>query len=295
MNKKLLIVFGLLILLIIVLLWVVAAIYPDWLWFDNLNFFSVFWTMLLSKLGFGLAVWLAFLLILFVNLYVARRLNPGQGSSVSFGTEGGYLSQLGLSGKASSAFLIGLILLVSFIIASRDADQWPMALRFLNQEPFGSADPIFNRDIGYYVFSLPFYLLIQNRLIVFLILGGVLALGWYLKKGGLEVIGDFTPGTGAPPSFPRVTFGPQAKKHLIFLGGIIVLLLAWGFHLRIYRLLYSTQGPAFGASYSDVHIKIWAYRILILFSVGLAVVLFMNAFKPRTRLVLVSGDLKKVD
>jgi uncharacterized membrane protein (UPF0182 family) len=291
MRKKLLIVFGLLILLIIVLVLVVAAVYPDWLWFDNLDFFSVFWTMLLNKIGFGLAVWLAFLLILFGNLYAARRLNPGHGPSMSFSTEGGILSQLGLSGKASSAFLIGLILLVSFIIASKDADQWPVALRFLYQEPFGSTDPIFNRDIGYYVFSLPLYLFIQNRLIVFLILGGVLALGWYLKKGGLQVIGDFTPGTGAPPSLPKVTFGPQVIKHLIFLGAIIVLLLAWGFHLKVYRLLYSTQGPAFGASYSDVHVKIWAYRILILFSVGLAVVLFMNAFRPRTRLVLVSSGI----
>jgi uncharacterized membrane protein (UPF0182 family) len=291
MKKRLLIVFGLLILVIIVLLWVVAAIYPDWLWFQKLAFPSVFWTMLLSKLGFGLAVWLGFLLILFANLYVARRLNPGHGPSMSFGTEGGYLSQLGLSGKASSAFLIGLILLISFIIASRDADEWPIALRFLYQEPFGSADPIFQRDIGFYVFSLPFYSFIQNRLIVFLILSGVLALGWYLKKGGLQVKGDFTPGTGAPPSLPQVTFGPQAKKHLIFLGGIIVLLLAWGFYLKVYKLLYSTQGPAFGASYSDVHVKIWAYRILILFSVGLAVVFFMNAFRPRTRFVLLSGGI----
>jgi len=291
MKRKLLIVFGLLILLIIVLLWVVAAIYPDWLWFDNLNFFSVFWTMLLSKLGFGLAVWLAFLLILFVNLYVARRLNPGHGPSMSFGTEGGYLSQLGLSGKASSAFLIGLILLVSFIIASKDADQWPMALRFLYQEPFGSADPLLERDIGFYVFSLPFYLLVQNRLLVFLILSVLLTVGWYLKKGGLHVIGDFAPEEGKPLSIPKITIGQKAKKHLIFLGGIAVLLLAWGYHLKVYKLLYSTQGPAFGASYSDVHIKIWAYRILILFTVGLAVVLFMNAFKPRTRLVLVSGGI----
>ena len=291
MRKKLLIVSGLLILLVIVLLWVGAAIYPDWLWFDTLGFFPVFRTMLLSKVVFGLAVWVVFLLILFGNLYAARRLNPGHGQSMSFSTEGGLLSQLGLSGKASSAFLIGLILLVSFIIASKDADQWPMALRFLYQEPFGSADPIFDRNIGYYVFSLPFYLFIQNRLIVFLILGGVLALGWYLKKGGLQVIGDFTPGTGAPPSLPKVTFGPQAIQHLVFLGGIIVVLLAWGFHLRVYKLLYSTQGPAFGASYADVYVKIWAYRILILFSVGLAVVFFMNAFRPRTRLVLLSGGI----
>jgi uncharacterized membrane protein (UPF0182 family) len=288
MKKRLLIVLG---ILVVILVWVVASIYPDWLWFERLTFSSVFWTMLLSKLGFGLASWLAFLLILFANLYVARRLNPGRGPGMTFATEGGYLSQLGISGKASGFLFVAFILVISFFIASRDADQWHMALRFLYQEPFGSADAIFGRDIGYYVFSLPFYLFIQNRLIVFLILAGVLVLGWYLKKGGVQVVGEFTPGTGAPPSLPQVTFGPQAKKHLIFLGGIIVLLLAWGFHLRVYKLLYSTQGPAFGASYSDVHVKIWAYRILIPFSVGFAVVLFRNAFRPRTRLILVSGGI----
>ncbi len=275
----------------VIFLWVVVSLYPDWLWFEKLTFSSVFWTMILSKFGFGLATWLAFLLILFANLYIARRLNPGGGPGMTFATERGYLSQLGLSAKASGSLFVGLILVISFVIASRDADQWPMALRFLYQEPFGSTDPIFNRGIGFYVFSLPFYLFIQNRLMVFLILAGVLVLGWYLKKGGLQVIGDFSPEEGRPPSVPKITIGPKAKQHLVFLGGIFVLLLAWGYHLKIYKLLYSTGGPAFGASYTDVTIKVLAYRVLIGFSVGFAVMLFVSAFKARKKLIWLSAGI----
>jgi len=69
------------------------------------------------------------------------------------------------------------------------------------------------------------------------------------------------------------------------LGGIIVLLLAWGFYLKMYGVLYSTQGPAFGASYTDVHVKVPAYKGMIIVSLGLAVVLFLNVFKPRTKLI----------
>jgi len=282
MKKKLIIGFG---LLVLILIWLLASIYPDWLWFDKLTFSSIFWTMLLSKLGLGLAVWLVFMIIIFLNLYVARRLTWGNAPQTAFGDEGGVFSQLGLSGKSLNLLFIGFILLVSFIIASKGSYQWDMALRYLYQHPFGSTDPIFNRDIGFYVFSLPFYISVQNWLLVFFILAALLTMGWYLKGGGLQVIGGFPPAEGKPVSLPKITVSLKAKKHLIFLGGIIVLLLAWGYHLRIYNLLYSTQGPAFGASYTDVHIKVLAYRILIIFSMGLAVLFFVNAFQPRKKVI----------
>ena len=77
MNKKLLAIgFGLVALL---LLWSGISIYPDWLWFENLGFSPVFWTMLLSKFGFGLLIWLLLMVILIANLYAARRLSPGDG------------------------------------------------------------------------------------------------------------------------------------------------------------------------------------------------------------------------
>ncbi|NVL92842.1 MAG: UPF0182 family protein, partial [Desulfobacterales bacterium] len=272
----------------VILLWSGISIYPDWLWFENLGFSPVFWTMLLSKLGFGSLVWLLLIFIIFLNLYAARRLSPGDGPRVVFGAAEGNVSPLGLSGRGLNSLLMAFILILSFIVASRGSFQWDMFLRYLYQQPFGSTDPIFNRDIGFYLFSLPFYIFVRNGLLVLFISAGLVTMGWYLKKGALQIEGEFNQAEGVPTSLPKITIAPKAKRHLVFLGGIIVLLLAWGYHLKIYGLLYSTQGPAFGASYTDVHIKVLAYKILIVVSMGFALILFLNAFKFRAKLIRLS-------
>ncbi|MBW2317654.1 MAG: UPF0182 family protein [Deltaproteobacteria bacterium] len=151
MSKRLIIIgLG---LVAILLLWAGVSIYPDWLWFENLGFSPVFSTMLLSKFGFGLLVWLLLILIIGLNLYAAKRLNPGGGSGVAFKDADGHVPQLGLSNRALNSLLMAFILIVSFIIASKGSSQWDLLLRYLYQQPFGSTDPIFDRDIGFYLFS----------------------------------------------------------------------------------------------------------------------------------------------
>lgn len=285
MKIKLLIGCGLLILL---LLFSIISIYPDWLWFKNLGFSPVFWTMLSAKFGFGFVVWSFLILIIAINLYIAKRLSPETGPG-SIKDEGGFASQVGLSANTLNLIFLAFILIASFVIASKAADKWNMVLRYLYWQPFGSTDPIFNRDIGFYVFVLPFYAFIRSGLLVLFVLAGGLTIIWYLKNGALQITGEIAQVEGKPPSLPKITVAPTVKKHLIFLGGIIVLLLAWGYQLKIYGLLYSTLGPAFGASYTDVHIKIWVFRLLIFISLAFAVLLFLNAFKPRTKLILISG------
>ena len=289
MNKKLIFIgFG---LVAVLLLWSGVSIYPDWLWFENLGFSPVFWTMLLSKFGFGLMIWLLLILIICTNLYAANRFNPGGGSGESVKAVDDYVSQLGLSGRTLTSLLIAFILILSFFIASKGSYQWDILLRYLYQQPFGSTDPIFNRDIGFYLFSLPFYIFVQNGLLVLFILAGLITMGWYLKNGAIQIEGEFSQTAGVPSSLPKITIAPKARQHLIFLGGIIVLVLAWGYHLKMYGLLYSTQGPAFGASYTDAHIKVLAYRVLIFVSLGFALVLFLNSFKFRTKLILLTAGI----
>jgi uncharacterized membrane protein (UPF0182 family) len=288
MKKKILIGFGILIALF---LWAGISIYPDWLWFENLDFSPVFWTMLLSQFGFGFVVWLPLMIIIIINIYVATRLHPDDGRGMNLGDAGGYFSQIGLSGRALNTILLAVILILSFVIASKGSDHWDMVLRYLYQKPFGSVDPIFNKDIGFYVFSLPLYILVREGLMVFVVLAGLITIAWYLKGGALQIVGDLSPAEGAPPSLPKITISEKAKKHLFFLLGIIVLLVAWGFYLKIYGLLYSTQGPAFGASYTDVYFKVWAYRFLIILSLGLAVILFIDVFRSRKKLILLSGGI----
>ena len=120
MYKKLLIGLG---VFIVILFWLIVAIVPDWLWFENLRYSSVFWTMLFSKFGFGAAVWFIFVLILFFNLYAANRLSQGSGSRPTFTADGGYFARLGLSGKSTSLLFIAFILLISLVIASKGSYQ----------------------------------------------------------------------------------------------------------------------------------------------------------------------------
>ncbi|MGD8765642.1 MAG: UPF0182 family protein, partial [Desulfobacteraceae bacterium] len=289
MNRKLIAIgFG---LVAVLLIWSGISIYPDWLWFENLDFSPVFWTMLLSKFGFGLIIWLFLILIISLNLYVARRLHPSTGPGLGFKAADDYVAQLGLSGRALNSLLIAAILIASFYIASKGADQWNLLLRYLYQQPFGGTDPIFSRDIGFYLFSLPFYLYVRDGLLVLFVAAGLVTMGWYLKNGALQIEGDFSQLEGAAPTLPKISIAPNVKNHLIFLAGIIVLLLAWSYHLKIYGLLYSTQGPAFGASYTDVHIKILVYRVLMIVSLGFAVVVFFSAFRFRLKLLWLSAAI----
>ncbi len=285
MKKKLLIGFAILVAL---LFWGLLSIYPDWLWFGNLGFASIFWTILLSKLGFGLIVWVLLIIIVTLNLFVAQRLNPG-GPGIGVDQEGGYFSQIGLTGKTFNIVLFACVMIISFVIATKGSDQWDMALRYLNQQPFGATDPIFGKDIGYYMFSLPLYVFIRDGFLILFGFAALVTISWYLKNGALQVVGDLSPMEGSTPSLPKITIAPQAMKHLLFLIGVVALIMAWGYHFKVYGLLYSTQGPAYGASYTDVHVKLLAYRVMVFASLALAVVLFMNCRRPRTKVLLVSG------
>jgi len=287
-KKWVIIGFGIVVVLIVL---AGISILPDWLWFKNLNFSPVFWTMLLSKFGFGALIWFLLIVILAINLYIARRLHPDTGTGIVFKDADEYLSQFGLSGNALNPLLILAVLGLSFYMAAKGSDQWDLLLRYLYQQPFGSTDPVFNKDIGFYLFTLPFHTFVRDGLLVLFVLSGLVTMGWYLKIGAFQIEGDFSQQEGAPPSLPKVAIAPKARKHLIFLGGIVVVLVAWGYHLKVFGLLYSTQGPAFGASYTDVNVRILAYRALLIVSLGFAAILFYNAFKTRLKLILISGGI----
>lgn len=287
MNKKRLIIgFGLIALLII---WSLISMFPDWLWFDNLGFSPVFMKMLYSRFGFGIIVWFVLLLLIGINLYVAKRLNPTYSSGTDLKEKGSYAAQFGISERTFNTIIIAVILILSFIVSLKSSQHWDLILRYLYQEPFGTVDPIFNKDIGFYMFSLPFHILIRNGLLFLTVVSTIVTAGFYLKSGALEIEGDATPMDGAPPSMPSVKISPNAQKHLIFLAGIILFFMAWGYYLKIFGLLFSNHTAAFGGSYTDVYIKVWAYRILIGTSMIYGVFLIFNAFKPKMKRIWIGG------
>lgn len=284
-KKRLLIGFA---LIVVFILWSIISLYPDWLWFDNLGFSPVFMKMLLYKYGFGAIVWLLLIALISVNIFIGKRLYPVSGSGTAIKEKSNYAAQFGMSDRTLNTLILAFIIILSFVVAYKSSRHWDLILRYRYQEPFGAVDPIFNKDIGFYMFTFPFQILVKNGMIFLISVTTLITAVWYLKTGAIQIEGDM-PMDGSPPAPPTVKIAPNAKRHIIFLCGIIVVFFSWGFYLKIYELLFSLQGAAFGACYTDVNIKILAFRILMIASLLFAGLLIYNSFKPNMKLILKGG------
>jgi hypothetical protein len=146
------------ILILLVILGLVGQalpLYTDYLWFQEVKFTTVFTTILWTKFALGLVAGLAFALFVYVNVRLAAR-----------STSGDVLVELddpfGLPGRLVieplfKRFLLPGSLVLGFLAGSQAAAQWETFLRFFNAQPFNVQDPLFGRDLGFYVFRLPLF------------------------------------------------------------------------------------------------------------------------------------------
>ena len=154
--------------------------------------------------------------------------------------------------------LIGLAVVIALGAAGSAAGQWETVQLWRNQVPYSLpgvapvVDPIFGRDISYYLFELPFLRVVQSAINALLIAALVLSFGRYLLagvRGGLA-------------------FTTSMRVHLAVLGGLYLLSVAWGYQLDKLELVYSvnligTQGGNFvGVGYTDQNARFLAFDVL---------------------------------
>ena len=113
-------------------------------------------------------------------------------------------------------------------------------------------DPIFGKDIGYYVFEYPFLRYFSGWLFASLIVVLLLTAAIHFLYGAI----NFGAAKGQ-------RFAAHVKVHLSVLAGVILLVQAWRFRLDMLGLLFSDRELMVGAGYTDVHARIPAYWILI--------------------------------
>ncbi|MEE8419547.1 MAG: UPF0182 family protein, partial [Dehalococcoidales bacterium] len=263
-NTTLLVLAGLLGLFI--LLGVLRGFFTEWLWFDSLGYSSVYTTILWTKVGvFFLAA--AFFLVVFLgNLVLATRLSPK--------TESKFWPWAIVS-RLRSMLRINVILgtaLLSLIFGMVAQGNWEVILRYLNGQPFGMTDPVFQREISFYIFSLPFLNLLQGWLMGVLIVTVLGSAGVYLLSYGIQ----------------RIKFD-YSRRVMAHIGGILILILglfAWSYWLGIWELVFSSQGTVFGAGYTDLHASLPAQWILLVVVVIIIGVVLVSIFRRSYRLPL---------
>lgn len=158
------------------------------------------------------------------------------------------------------AIAVFVSLLLGFLISAR----WINVLEYFRATSFDNKEPLFNRDISFYVFSLPIWELLQFWLLGLFGLGIAAVALTYLRSANSLSEGKF-PG-----------FTVKQRLHLDALGCLTMLAIALRYWLLRYQLLYSVLGVNYGASYTDVKVLLPIYTSLSFLAIGIAAYLLVR-------------------
>ena len=243
-----------------------AGFYTDYLWFDSLGYASVFWKVLWAKIGLGLLFTAIFFLLLWVNLFIAERLAgksqlPGPPEDVA-------ARWRQMTGRRRGLVRIGVSLILALMVGAGVSGRWEEWLFFINATDFGLADPQFGRDVGFYVFRLPFLSFLVSWVFAAVLVTFIFTTVWHYLNGAIRL---------QAPAGSRVM--PHVKAHLSLLLGILALTKAVGYYFDRFKLTVSTRGFVDGATYTDVKAQLPVLQLLMVISVFSFLLLVVNIWR----------------
>jgi uncharacterized membrane protein (UPF0182 family) len=227
----------------------------DWtaelLWFRALGYAAVFWRLRFAEVAMFATAFIPVFVYVLLNLLILARLAdlpslvhgwrpaitpqswPNHSRTGVAQPNAHRLTPLLILGSAATAAIFGFMF----------SGEWDRFLRLVWAQDFGTSDPIYSRDIGFYLFVLPFLTLVQISLVL-LTLSGTLMLGLvYVRMGGVRF-----------DAKRYVAADPKVLRHLIANAVLLLTAWAWGYYLDRFGLLTRSAGAVFGAGYTDVHV-----------------------------------------
>ena len=256
-----------------------------WLWMGELGFHGIFWTLLTTQWAMFFSAFVVAFIYLWINLRQTakeRTVMParavGNRPAALSGATDVLRSITELSPRLIQSIAVVSSAAIAVLFAIGFYDRWDTYLRFRHGGSVGVVDPLFGVDIGFYLFRLPFYSLLQSSVMVLTGLTLTVVLLAYMVFGLLR----FT-------NHQKIAIGGGATAHLSVLLGIFVADAGLGFYLDHYQLVYSTLGIVYGAGYAADHVTRPALWFMVAISGAACVLLAFNAFRRQFSALLVGS------
>jgi uncharacterized membrane protein (UPF0182 family) len=245
-----------------------AVFYTDWLWFKEVGYEAIFERRLRMQFLTGAVVFVAAFVALWANGVFALSVLTQPYLVVAQSAQG----QPILFTRAQIRRAATIVATVAaFGMALPASNRWLDLLEYRHAVPFGQADPIFGRDISFYVFQLPVYDFMRGLALALVLLSLAFAAGIYILAGAIGL----GPRSGLDAN-------RRSRVHLSLLAAVLFVIMAIGVWLDIPRLLVTpSTGVVHGASYVDVHARLPLLRVgmvVLALGAGLAV---LHAFSRR--------------
>ncbi|MGH3705490.1 MAG: UPF0182 family protein, partial [Agromyces sp.] len=251
-----------------------AGIYADVLWYDQLGFLSVLTTEWIARIVLFLIGFVAMALPVWGSIQIAYRSRPVYAK---------LNSQLDRYQEVFEPLrrlaMYGIPVVLGIFAGVSASTRWEGTLAWLNRTPFGTTDPQFGFDVGFYVFELPFYRSLVGFASAVVLLSLLLVIATNYLYGALRVSGR------------EIVISKSARIQIAVTAGIYLLLQAVSIWLDQYATVTETGSLITGASYTDVNATIPGRGILAAIAAVVAVLFFITAIIGRWRLPLVGTAL----
>ncbi|MCL1833007.1 MAG: UPF0182 family protein [Leptospirales bacterium] len=276
MNKKSITIFTILLVIYLIIKYT-SNFYVDYEWFKINNGTNIFWTLFFTKFNVQMIFGASFIGIFMLNFLLLGLL----GGKGRFFVEN-FLDRIKIPSIGSPRRLLLIILtcgiiFIGFIMGGTASAFWKEYLMYKNSVPFTGfpTDPIFNQDIGFYVFSLPFYRFLYHWLMTTIMIVTIFTIFIHFLNGGIFLKNG------------KIDFSLFCRVHISILLAILVILYGIGYQLAAYNILYSHLGKFYGAGYTAVNSKLIAYRAAEIISFIAGGLLLFNVFKRSFKLPII--------
>jgi uncharacterized protein len=246
----------------------VTGVYVDYRWYEALGAGDVWRAQVINGLWLWAASATVATLFVFANLYAVRHsvvslVLPRRLANLEIGEEvpGRYLM---LAAAVLSA-LCGAALALP-----RDA--WTTYVLAREGLPFGDGDPYFQHDLGFFVYWLPFERTLYLWAVVAVAVVVTVVVLLYALTPSLRLARG------------KLYVSTYVRRHLTVLGGVLLLLLAWGFRLDMYRLLADGSGDGGAFTFVDHRVAIPGDLVLAVVTLGAALVVVWSGWTGQIRL-----------
>ncbi len=242
----------------------------DWMWFEAAGYLGIFETSIKARVALFVAGAAVAALFIGVNLKMAAKRAPIDPRAFHLMSGEVVVDPARVAGLAR---VVGWLatLLPALLFGMVASSLWLEVLSFFERTPFGVAEPVFGKDVAFYVFELPiidyFRGIAVGIVVITLIATGV----YYLFR-------QSTVGTGQQP------ISTAGMKHLLTLAGLMFLLAALGWWLDRFDLLFQRDGAVWGVGYTDEHARIPAFGLMTGISVLVSFSLIKGAIDGSLRL-----------
>ena len=275
-GRRLLILFGVLLLAVIFASSTLLSSWVDLLWFSSLGYAAVFWKMITLQAGVFAAFTALTFLILFTAFTALRRANQADLPSAHALVLNGQTINLSVEPVLRIGSLILAVIIALFSGASIMAD-WPTLALFwyAPASTTSLADPIFNKPLNFYLFTLPAWDLLNDWLLTLALVLCAAAAVYFVITSSTRALDKSRTGVFESP-----------WRSLSAAISFLLLVVASMVYVSRFESLFEHHTLFDGISYTDAHITIHGLLIVSLALVVGAILAAFNAIRiPRARMI----------